>query len=179
MLFWNGFTRYFHSVSPQCLCPDWWMNSMPGLIGCRHDDFMCVNMEGAHFNSMALFCTWATLCVIMLGHIGSFNSAGGPLFVRFSQWHSQQWFSQCTTTPPRSKTKLTCATFSKAGSQQSPFLKLLSLFWFSTFHTFHLCVNWPLSVPLQPFSPVLCRRNTSPTEWFSLPHTWIYDSFSW
>ena len=26
---------------------------------------------------------------------------------------------------------------------------------------------------------ILCRCNTSSTEWFSLPHTWIYDSFSW
>ena len=101
---------------------------------------------------MALFCTWTTLCVIMLGHIQSFNSAGGP-FVRLSQWHSQQWFSQCNA---RSKTKLqrpSQATFQNAVFQ-SPLSFRLAL---------ALC------------SPILC--DSSWTESFSLHHTWIHEPF--
>ena len=37
---------------------------------------------------MALFCTWTTLCVIMLGHIWSFNSAGGPLSGSLNDIHN-------------------------------------------------------------------------------------------
>ena len=37
---------------------------------------------------MALFCTWTTLCVIMLAHIWSFNSAGGPLSGSLNDIHN-------------------------------------------------------------------------------------------
>ena len=89
---------------------------------------------------MPLFFTWTTLCVIMLGHIRSFNSAGGP-FVRLSQWHSQQWFSQCNA---RSKTKLqrpTHATFQNAVVQSPLSFRLAYPFYvipaqLSRFHFF-------------------------------------------
>ena len=89
-----GLTRYFHSLSPQCLCPDWWMKSIHAwfdwMTGFAHEQFKMSSCEKNFvcFWWMKLFCRWTTLRVIMLGHIQSFNSTGGPLFCHVSDIHS-------------------------------------------------------------------------------------------